>query len=59
VSVCRQVVFIFPFALIFAALAKQNSEYMWTIWTTFPIGELLSAIVAFFLFKRIYNKIGT
>jgi Na+-driven multidrug efflux pump len=56
VSVCRQALFIFPFALIFADIAKQNPDYMWTIWTTFPIGELLSAIVAIALFARIYKR---
>jgi putative MATE family efflux protein len=58
VSVCRQLVFIFPFAWLFAGIAKQNPEYMWTIWTTFPIAELLSAVIAAVLFKRIYRKLN-
>jgi putative MATE family efflux protein len=57
VSVCRQALFIFPFALLFAGIAKQEPSYMWTIWTTFPIGEFLSSIVAILLFLRIYKHI--
>jgi putative MATE family efflux protein len=58
VSVCRQLVFIFPFALLFAAVAKENPTHSWLVWTTFPIAELLSFAVAAVLFIRIYkNKI--
>jgi putative MATE family efflux protein len=57
VSLCRQLVFIFPFAWFFAGIAKENAEYMWTIWTTFPIAELLSAVIAVILFNRIYKRI--
>ncbi len=55
VSVCRQLVFIFPFALLFAYIAKGASEYTWTVWMTFPIAEILSAVIALILFKRIYR----
>ncbi|MGN0613847.1 MAG: MATE family efflux transporter [Porcipelethomonas sp.] len=56
ISVCRQLVFIFPFALLFMSIAKKASEYTWTVWTTFPIAEILSFVIAFLLFKRIYNR---
>ena len=56
ISLCRQVVFVFPFALIFADIAKTNSELKWLSWTTFPITELLTAVVAALLFRRIWHK---
>lgn len=56
ISLCRQVVFVFPFALIFADIAKTNSELKWLSWTTFPIAELLTAVVAALLFRRIWHK---
>lgn len=58
ISVCRQAVFIFPFVIMFSGIAKENSELNWTIWTSFPICEILSGVVAILLFKRLYkNKI--
>ena len=56
VSICRQLLFIFPPALLFAGMAKKNSELCSLVWTSFPIAELLSAIVAVILFVRIYRK---
>lgn len=56
VSVCRQLVFIFPFAWIFAAIAKISPELCYTVWFTFPIAEILSAVISVILFKRLYNK---
>ncbi len=55
-TLCRQVVFIFPFVILFAELAKKNAEYMQTVWIAFPIAETLSTVAAVFLFKRIYAK---
>jgi Na+-driven multidrug efflux pump len=55
VSVCRQLVFIFPFALLFAHIAK-TAGYVWSVWTTFPIAEILSFIIAVILFVRIYRN---
>ena len=56
VSVCRQLVFIFPFAWIFAAIAKISPELCYMVWFTFPIAEILSAVISVILFKRLYNK---
>ena len=59
VSVCRQLLFVFPFAWIFAASAKNNSGLAWTLWTVFPIAEVLTVIAALFLFRRLYkNKVA-
>lgn len=55
VSVCRQLLFVFPFAWLFADLAKANGDLSWTLWTVFPIAEILTAVVAFVLYKRLYK----
>lgn len=56
ISFCRQIIFVFPFALVFADIAKNNYEINWLSWTTFPIAELLTAIIAVLLFRRIWHK---
>ena len=56
ISFCRQIIFIFPFALVFADIAKNNYEMNWLSWTTFPIAELLTAVIAALLFRRIWHK---
>lgn len=56
VSLCRQLIFVLPVAYIFAQITKQSMEYYWTIWTTFPIAEIISTIIAYLLMKKIYDK---
>ncbi|MGN1318282.1 MAG: MATE family efflux transporter [Lachnospirales bacterium] len=56
ISLLRQLIFIFPFAYIFAEIAKGNLDYYWIVWTTFPIAEGLSMIVGILLFMRIYKR---
>lgn len=56
VSVCRQLLFVFPFAWIFAGIAKSDSTLNWTMWTVFPIAEILTVAAAFVLFRRIYQQ---
>ncbi|MDE6666202.1 MAG: MATE family efflux transporter, partial [Ruminococcus sp.] len=56
ISICRQVVFIFPFALIFAKITKSDSAMTWISWITFPIAETLTAVIAVLLFRRIWYK---
>ncbi|MBQ8180551.1 MAG: MATE family efflux transporter [Ruminococcus sp.] len=56
VSVCRQLLFVFPFAILFAEMAKSNTDNSWMVWTVFPIAEVLTMIVALVLFRRIYKK---
>lgn len=56
VSLGRQLVFIFPFAWIFASMAKSNPDYYWLVWLTFLIAEELSFAIACGLLKRIYKK---
>lgn len=56
ISICHQVIFIFPFALIFARITKLDSSMTWISWITFPIAETLTAVIALFLFKCVWHK---
>lgn len=56
ISICRQVVFIFPFALIFAGITKSDSAMTWISWITFPIAETFTAVFAVLLFRRTWHK---
>ena len=56
ISLCRQLVFLFPFVLLFTEFAKKHTDMPWAVWIAFPLCELLSLAVSFFLFKRILNK---
>lgn len=56
VSVCRQLLFVFPTAMIFAHIAKLNYELNWLLWVVFPISEALTVVVAVVIFIKIFNK---
>lgn len=56
ISLGRQLVFVFPFALIFADIAKKDASAVWTVWLTFIIAEVISAVIAVLLFVRLYRK---
>lgn len=56
VSVCRQLLFVFPTAIFFAHIAKSNYELNWSLWTVFPIAEALTVIVAVLIFTKILSK---
>ena len=56
VSLCRQLLFIFPTALVFAHIAKSNYELNWLLWAVFPIAEILTACVAAVIFVKISKK---
>lgn len=51
ISVCRQILFVFPFALIFANIGVE-----WLSWTVFPIAEILTFIIVYVMFKRLRCK---
>lgn len=55
ISLCRQLIFIFPFAYVLAKIAKANISLSWCVWTTFPIAELLSCVIGVILLMRIYK----
>ncbi len=56
ISVCRQALFVFPFAFVFAGIAKSNSDMCWLVWTTFPIAEVLTAVIAVIMLVRLWRK---
>ena len=56
ISVCRQFLFIIPVAWAFSKVAIRNFDMTWLVWTTFPIGEVISMIIAVYLMKQIRNK---
>jgi Na+-driven multidrug efflux pump len=56
ISVLRQLVFVLPIAWLFSMLAMKNMDYAWTVWLTFIIAELVSAVIACIFMKRIYKK---
>ena len=53
ISLGRQLIFVFPFALMFAGMAGERAENAWLVWITFPIAEVLTAVVAVILHARI------
>ena len=53
VSLCRQLIFVFPFAWLFAGMTGGIAENAWLVWITFPIAEILTVAVAVFLHIRI------
>lgn len=56
ISACRQFLFIIPVAWGFSLLARQSMEYSWLVWMTFPIGEIVTAVIAVAFMKRIYDR---
>lgn len=59
ISICRQLVFIFPFVFLFVHIAEKSPEYNWLVWTAFPVAEILTAAVGALLLKRMYrNKVA-
>ncbi len=53
ISLGRQLIFVFPFALMFAGMAGERAENAWLVWITFPIAEVLTAVVAVLLHAKI------
>lgn len=51
ISVCRQILFVFPFAIIFANIGAE-----WLSWTVFPIAEILTFVIAWVMFKKLRRK---
>lgn len=59
ISVCRQLAFVLPIAWGFAVITQKTAASNWIIWLTFPIAEIVTALIAYFLLKRIRKKINT
>lgn len=59
VSVFRQFVFVLPVAWGFARLAQRTPARMWLVWSTFPLAELLTAVIACVLLRHLLRtKLG-
>ncbi len=57
VSLCRQLIFVLPVAWIFAQITRYASVPAWIIWITFPIAEIVTATITYFLMRRIHKKL--
>lgn len=58
VSLCRQFIFVLPVAWIFAQIIRKSPGLSWIVWSTFPIAEIISAIIALLLMLRISKKLS-
>lgn len=56
VSICRQLLFVFPIAIAFVHIAKNNPQMNWLLWSVFPIAEVLTAIAAIIIWRKIFIK---
>lgn len=56
ISILRQFLFVVPVAYGFAMIAASNSKYIWLVWSTFPLAEILSCIVAVLFMKKVNKK---
>lgn len=57
ISLCRQLIFVLPVAWIFAQIVLKSSGPMWLLWTTFPIAEIVTAVIGCLLMRKIYKKV--
>ncbi len=59
ISICRQFLFVIPVAWGFAKVVNNTSiDNIWMVWTTFPIAEVITVIMAYVFMKKISkNKI--
>lgn len=57
VSLCRQLIFVLPVAWIFTQVVLKSSGTAWLLWTTFPIAEIVTAIIACILMCKINKKV--
>ncbi len=57
ISICRQALFVFPFAIFFAGMAGTDVSKAWYVWITFPLAEALTSVIAVILFLNIKKKI--
>ncbi|MCM1308402.1 MAG: MATE family efflux transporter [Butyrivibrio sp.] len=56
ISVCRQILFIFPLAAAFAYIAKNNPQMTWLMWSVFPIAEILTSAAALIIWKKNFSR---
>ena len=56
ISICRQLLFVFPIAIAFAQIAKNDPQADWLLWSVFPIAEILTAVAAVIIWRKIAVK---
>lgn len=56
ISVLRQFVLVIPVAWAFSLIARQSVENIWLVWTTFPIAEGVSAVIACIFMARVNKR---
>lgn len=56
ISLCRQLIFVLPVTRGFAEIAAHSPNLIWIVWTTFPIAEIITAVIAYFLLRKIRRK---
>lgn len=57
ISVCRQLIFVLPVAWVFAQISLKTSAPLGIIWVTFPLAEIVTAVIAYILMRRINKKV--
>lgn len=55
ISICRQFLFVLPVAWFFSLFIHESMDNIWLVWLTFPIAEIVSAVIASIFMVRI-NK---
>ena len=58
ISVCRQILFVLPVAWGFSLIVRNSgsTDMMWLVWLTFPISEIISAIIGTIFMISINKK---
>lgn len=57
ISICRQLLFILPIAWMFTLFISADLRNAWIVWLTFPIAEIVTAVIALGLMFRAYKKV--
>lgn len=58
VSVCRQFLFVVPFAWVFTEIVRAGGCGIWLVWLSFVLAEALSAAVAVGFMRRLKDQSG-
>ena len=56
ISLLRQLILILPVAWVLSQLITSDLSNAWMVWLTFPIAEIITAVVAVLLMKSTYSR---
>lgn len=56
ISLLRQLILILPVAWVLSQLITSDLSNAWIVWLTFPIAEIITAVVAVLLMKSTYSR---